>query len=136
MARSTVRLIAATTLALAIPTSAIAKEADLASECKRVHAVYPNLMLASMLEGEVNCGDPDSGEFVSCNAGETPEEKAARERRLAIRLHQEAGYKVASAACDAWEADKRNTARTDTLTRAIADARATDNWRPEKAAAE
>ena len=123
--------LAAAALLFALPTTAIAREADLESECERVYQVYPRLMLAAMMEGDVNCGDPDSGEFVSCYEGETAEQKAARDRRLAIRQHQEAGYKVANAVCGAWQEDKRDAARAEALRTAIADARATDNWRPE-----
>jgi hypothetical protein len=117
-------------LTLATPASAIAKDLDLANECARVNQVYPRLMLASMMEGDVNCGDPDSGEFVSCYADETPAEKIARERRLAIRQHQEAGYKIASEACGAWEASKAD-GDAEKLRKALADARAADSWRPE-----
>lgn len=115
----------------ALPTTAVGRNMDLKAECERIYQVYPRLMLAAMLESDVNCGEPDSGEFVSCYEGETSEEKAARDRRLAIRQHQEAGYKAADQACRAWEADTRNTALGEALRNALADARATDTWRPE-----
>ena len=117
--------------ALAAPIAADAKDAALAAECERVYQVYPRLMLAAMMEGDANCGDPGSGEFVSCYEGETPAEKTARDRRRAIREHQEAGYKAANQACRAWEADKNDAARGERLRSALADARATDSWRPE-----
>lgn len=116
---------------VALPTTAVGRDMDLKAECDRIYQVYPRLMLAAMMESDVNCGDPDSGEFVSCYEGETSEEKAARDRRLAIRQHQEAGYKAADQACRAWEADTRNIALGETLRSAVADARATDTWRPE-----
>lgn len=116
---------------VALPTTAVGRDTDFTTECARVYQVYPRLMLAAMLESDVNCGDPDSGEFVSCYEGETGEEKAARARRLAIRQHQEAGYKAADEACRAWEADTRNSARGEALRSALANARETDTWRPE-----
>lgn len=116
---------------VALPTTAVGRDMDFNAECERIYQVYPRLMLAAMMESDVNCGDPNSGEFVSCYEGETSEEKAARDRRLAIRQHQEAGYKAAAQACQAWEADPRNTALREALRSAVADARATDTWRPE-----
>lgn len=113
-------------LLLALPSSAMAEQAGFAAECARIYRVYPTLMLATMLEGDVDCAPPGSDTFISCNEGETPEERAARERRLAVRQHQEAGYKAADEACRLWEKDKRDAARTEAVQTAIANARTTD----------
>lgn len=121
-----------TSLLLAAPVQAAEEARDFAKECERVYQVYPTLMLAAMMEGDVNCGDPDSGEYVSCYEGETAEQKAARERRLAVRQHQEAAYKIANEACRAWEASKASNGRQTALAAAIKAARETDSGRLER----
>ncbi len=59
-------------------------------------------MLASMLEGPVNCGEPDVGEFIDCDCGRYASDASHGGKRLEIRLRQEAVYKQASGACEAW----------------------------------
>jgi hypothetical protein len=107
---------------------------DVKAECARVHKVYPTLMLATMLEGPMNCGSSDDGsDPVDCAVNETPEEAAAHAGRYAIRQHQENAYKPADAACTAWEKDRTPAASLiEAAKAAIATARGADNWRPEK----
>ena len=124
---SAASLSAIAALLLASSTAAAKPARGLEAECARVTEVYPLVMLARMAEGPMNCGTSDDGsDYVDCHAGETPQERAARERRLAIRKHQEAAYKKASDACDAWQADKERPDVRDALAAAIAEARATD----------
>ena len=118
-------------LFVATPAQAADEAKQLAKECERIYQVYPTLMLAAMMEGDVNCGDPDSGESVSCYENETAEQKAARQRRLAVRQHQEAAYKAANEACRAWEADRGSAEGQATLVAAIGNARATDSGKLE-----
>jgi hypothetical protein len=107
---------------------AAAKPRGLDAECARVTKVYPLLMLASMMEGPVNCGQSDDGsDYVDCAEGETPQERAAHARRFEVRTWQEAGYKAADAACTAWEADKGSEALRQAAEAAIAEARRRDN---------
>ena len=83
--------------------------AQLDRACSLVHRAYPLLMLAVMAEGVVNCsGDPDSGEFVDCDANDTPGQRVRQAQRLEIRQNQEAVFKQASEACDAWAEDRRS----------------------------
>jgi hypothetical protein len=103
--------------------------ARLERECARVTEVYPLLMLAAMAEGPLDCGDPDSGVEVDCAAGETPEQRAAHAHRHAVRQYQEAAYKIADEACDAWRANRAAVPLQEAAARAIAGARATDNGR-------
>ena len=80
--------------------------AQLDRACSRVQQVYPLLMLAAMAEGGMNCGDPDSGEFIDCDANDTPDQRERQAKRLEIRQTQEAAFKQASEACDAWADDR------------------------------
>jgi hypothetical protein len=116
----------------ATAASAAEKAVDLQAECKRVHMVYPRLMLATMAEGPMNCGtSDDGGDEVDCAVGETPDQKVAHARRYAIRQHQEMAYKAASAACVAWDKDPASHELVATATQAIAAARIADSWKPE-----
>jgi hypothetical protein len=112
-------------LLLAQPASAATEPlAPLDQACALVQRAYPMLMLAAMAEGPVNCGDPDSGEFIDCDAGDTPEQRARQGRRLEIRQHQEAVFKDASEACDAWGEDRRSLDRQQAVI---------DAWRAARA---
>ena len=97
--------------------------APLDQACSRVQRAYPLLMLASMAEGTVDCGEPDSGEFVDCDADDTPEQRARQARRLEIRLNQEAAFKHASEACDAWSRDRQSLDLQQSVIRAYRAAR-------------
>jgi hypothetical protein len=112
-------------LVLAQPASAATDPlAPLDQACTLVQRAYPVLMLAAMAEGTVNCGDPDSGEFIDCDAGDTPEQRARQARRLEIRQGQEAVFKEASEACDAWGEDRRSLDRQEAVIRTYRAARA------------
>jgi hypothetical protein len=74
--------------------------------CEAVQKAYPLLMLAVMAEGPMNCGT-HSGEYVDCDAGDSPEEAAKQARRLEIRKRQEAVFKQASDACDLYAANRK-----------------------------
>ena len=128
---SMIRRIALATLFVASVAQARPGDVDLKAECARVYTVYPALMLATMLEGPVNCGNPEEDEVIDCAANETPEEKIAHARRFAIRQHQENAYKPADQACTAWEKDRKSPALIEAATAAIGAARAADTWRPE-----
>lgn len=127
--KSSISLLAVAALAFT-STAAGGKPRGLEAECRRVHQVYPLLMLTVMAEGPMDCGTSDDGsDYVDCHANETAEEKAARLRRLAIREHQEAVYKIADEACVAWEADKGSAPLRDALIAAIGAARNADRGR-------
>jgi uncharacterized protein (DUF2126 family) len=98
--------------------------AQLDRACSLVQRAYPMLMLAAMAEGGMNCGDPDSGEFIDCDADDTPEQRARQAQRLEIRQNQEAAFKQASDACDAWAQDRRSLDRQLAVTRTYLAARA------------
>jgi hypothetical protein len=91
--------------------------------CALVQRIYPVLMLAVMAEAPVDCGDPDSGVSVDCDAGETAEQKAKHARRLEIREHQEAAFKQASEACEAYAANRKSPALREAAVRAFNAAR-------------
>jgi hypothetical protein len=74
--------------------------------CETVQKAYPLLMLTVMGEGPMDCGTP-GGEYVDCDAGDSPEEAAKQARRLEIRKRQEAAFKVASEACDLYSANRK-----------------------------
>jgi hypothetical protein len=117
--------------ALAVTTSSAAKTgANLKAECERVFKVYPTLMLAVMLEGPMNCGEPGTDEIVDCDVNETPAEKLAHARRLEVRKHQEAAYEKADKACTGWIGNKRSNSLRAIAEAAILEARAAANWRP------
>jgi len=82
--------------------------AQLDRACSLVQQAYPMLMLAAMAEGGMNCGDPDSGEFIDCDADDTPEQRVRQAQRLELRQQQEAVFEQASEACDAWAEDRRS----------------------------
>lgn len=98
--------------------------APLDQACSLVQRAYPMLMLASMAEGGMNCGDPDSGEFVDCDANDTPEQRVRQAKRLEIRQNQEAVFKTASEACDAWTDDRRSLNKQQAVIDAYRAARA------------
>jgi len=125
------RLMLALTLAgWSAAAGAAEDQARLERECVRVVTqVYPLLILAVMAEGPMDCGDQHGGEVVDCAANETPAERTAHARRLAIRQHQEAAYETADTACKAWRANPGDVALQDAAARAIAGARATDDGR-------
>ena len=91
--------------------------------CELVQRAYPLLMLAAMAEGPMDCGDPHGGVSVDCDANDTPEERARQARRLEIRQRQEAVFKEASEACDAWIADRDSAARQEAVARTFRAAR-------------
>ena len=92
-------------LALAAPAKGDSlKELD--RGCKAVQKAYPLLMLTVMGEGPTNCG-AHTGEYVDCDAGDSPEEAAKQAKRLEIRKRQEAVFKVASEACDLYTANRK-----------------------------
>jgi len=74
--------------------------------CALVQKAYPLLMLAVMAEGPMDCGT-HTGEYVDCDANDTPEEAARQAKRLEIRKRQEAAFKVASEACDLYSANRK-----------------------------
>ena len=90
--------------------------------CGLVQQAYPMLMLAVMGEGPMNCGD-HTGEYVDCDADDTPEERERQARRLEIRQGQEAVFKRASEACDAWAADRRSPELQEKVARTFREAR-------------
>ena len=81
---------------------------NLAAECERIYEVTPMLMLATMLEGPMECGDVASGESVPCDEFDTEEEKQARAQRLQVRKVQEAAARDADAACRSYEENPRD----------------------------
>ncbi|HEY0013716.1 MAG TPA: hypothetical protein VGB79_12795 [Allosphingosinicella sp.] len=97
--------------------------AQLERACEMVQRAYPMLMLAAMAEGRMDCGDPDSGVSVDCDADDTPEERTRQARRLQIRQQQEAAFKPASEACFAWDANRRSPALQDEVVRTFRAAR-------------
>jgi hypothetical protein len=121
-----VTLVALAALAAATASEARPERVDLDKECSRAIKVYLNLMLAVMLEGPVNCGNPETDEVVDCHASETPAEAAARARRLAVRKYQEAGYEPAHDACMAYNKDKASEPLRQAALAAIAEARKRD----------
>jgi hypothetical protein len=74
--------------------------------CETVQKAYPLLMLAVMGEGPMDCGT-HTGEYVDCDAGDTPEEAAKQAKRLEIRKRQEAVFQRASEACDLYTANRK-----------------------------
>jgi hypothetical protein len=74
--------------------------------CEQVQKAYPLLMLAAMGEGPMNCAT-HTGDYVDCDAGDTPEEAAKQAKRLEIRQRQEAVFKRASEACDLYTAHRK-----------------------------
>ncbi|HEX8379148.1 MAG TPA: hypothetical protein VF619_01210 [Allosphingosinicella sp.] len=74
--------------------------------CETVQKAYPLLMLTVMGEGPMDCGT-HTGEYVDCDAGDSPEEAAKQAKRLEIRKRQEAAFKVASEACDLYTANRK-----------------------------
>ena len=119
-------LIALAAMAAAASSQAAPKRANIDKECSRAIDVYLTLMMVVMLEGPVDCGDPASGESLDCRADETPVQKAARERRLAHRQYQEAGYKPAHDACVAYNENRKSEPLRQAALAAIAEARKRD----------
>jgi hypothetical protein len=74
--------------------------------CAQVRKAYPLLMLAAMAEGPMNCGS-HTGDFVDCDANDTPEEAAKQAKRLEIRKRQEAVFARANEACDIYSANRK-----------------------------
>ena len=74
--------------------------------CAVVQKAYPLLMLAVMGEGKMDCG-AHTGEYVDCDAGDSPEEAAKQAKRLEIRKRQEAVFEQASRACDLYSANRK-----------------------------
>ena len=74
--------------------------------CETIRKAYPLLMLAVMAEGPMNCGT-HTGEYVDCDADDTPEEAAKQAKRLEIRKRQEAVFQRASEACDLYSANRK-----------------------------
>ncbi len=112
-----------TMLSLAQATSAaLDRVARLDRACALVQKAYPMLMLAVMAEGPMECGDPMQGESIDCDANDTPEQGARQAKRLEIRVRQEAVFKRASDACDAWAADRRSQTLQEAALRAYAEA--------------
>jgi hypothetical protein len=109
--------------AAAVPAERIER---LTGACSLVHQIHATLMLTVMAEGPLDCGNPDEGVVVDCAANETPDERAAHARRLAVREVQEAAFKRASEACEAWEADRASVPLYNAAVRAFNEARAHD----------
>lgn len=102
---ATASLLALLALAAAAPGDRNArKQLDLG--CAQVQQAYPALMLVVMAEGPTNCGT-HTGEYVDCDADDTPEEAAKQARRLEIRKRQEAVFERASVACDLYTANRK-----------------------------
>lgn len=102
---TTISAIALLALAAAAPADKAALK-RLDQGCAQVQKAYPLLMLAAMAEGPMDCG-AHTGDYVDCDAGDTPEEAAKQAKRLAIRTRQEAVFKGASEACDLYSANRR-----------------------------
>lgn len=101
---------------------------NLEAECVRIAEVLPMLMLAVMLEGPMDCGDPEyDSEPVPCDQFDTEAEKQERARRLQIRKMQEEAAREASDACDAYEEDRDDAHLRARARQAIARARETGN---------
>ena len=118
-----ISLLAALATAQAAATVPAERIERLAGACSLVHQAHATLMLVVMAEGPVDCGNPDEGVVVDCAANETPEERAAHARRLAVREVQEAAFKRASDACDAWDADRASVPLYNAAVRAFNEAR-------------
>jgi hypothetical protein len=114
--------------AFASASNVLASDAGrlLKEECQRVYKVYPLLMVATMLESPMECGDVASGESIDCDESLSDAEKAAKAERLKGRQAQEAGYKAAEEACMAWDKNKKSIEFTETAQTAIDNARALD----------
>jgi hypothetical protein len=114
--------------AFASASTAMASDAgrQLKDECQRVYKVYPLLMVASMLESPMECGDVASGESIDCDESLSDAEKAAKAERLKGRQTQEAGYKAAEEACMAWDKNKKSAEFAEAAKSAIGRARALD----------
>jgi hypothetical protein len=120
--------------ALAVTTftgATSAKDIDAAKwlkdECARVFEVYPLLMLTVMAEGPMNCGEPGTDEVIDCDADLPAAEKEAKAKRLKVRMHQEAMYQKADAACTAYVADKKSSMKKEIAVQAINEARKVDS---------
>ena len=74
--------------------------------CQVVQEAYPMLMLAVMAEGGMNCAT-HTGDYVDCDANDTPEQAAKQAKRLEIRQRQEAVFAKASEACDLYKANRK-----------------------------
>jgi hypothetical protein len=99
--------------------------------CAVVQKAYPLLMLAAMGEGPMDCGT-HTGEYVDCDADDTPEEAAKQARRLEIRKRQEAAFKVASEACDLYSANRRLESAQKAAASGLALARQAGTGLPEE----
>lgn len=110
----------ATVQAAAVPADRIER---LAGACALVRQIHGTLMLVVMAEGPLDCGDHHDGVVVDCAASETPDERAAHARRLAVREVQEAAFKRASDACDAWDADRASVPLYNAAVHAFNEAR-------------
>ena len=95
-------------VAVATFSAAAAGQTDLKAldrGCAEVQKTYPLLMLAVMAEGPMNCGT-HTGDYVDCDAGDSPEQAATRAKRLMVRKRQEAVFQRASAACELYVAHR------------------------------
>lgn len=54
----------------------------------------------------MDCGT-HTGDYVDCDANDTPEEAAKQAKRLEIRERQEKAFKVASEACELYSANRK-----------------------------
>lgn len=118
---------AASTIALLALAQGVAGEperlATLDRACGLVQEIYPMLMLAAIMEAPTNCGDSHMGEFVDCDADDSPEQRARQAKRLEIRERQEAAFKAASLACEAWGADRGSPSLQQEVVRTFREAR-------------
>lgn len=100
------------------------KRLDIA--CKNVQGSCPLMMLISMGEGPMDCGDSDDGSvYVDCDASLSAEEKAAKAKRHEVAVRQEAAMKLASEACDLYEKDRLSAAAQTAVERSLAHVRTT-----------
>lgn len=99
--------------------------------CETVRKAYPLLILTVMGEGPMDCGT-HTGEYVDCDANDTPEEAAKQAKRLEIRKRQEAAFKVASEACDLYSANRKLESAQRAATAGLALARQAGTTLPKE----
>ena len=108
-----------------------AKLKELDRGCATVQKAYPLLMLTVMGEGPMNCGT-HTGEYVDCDAQDTPEEAAKQAKRLEIRKRQEAVFSRASEACELYSANRKLDAAQRAAATGLALAREVGTDLPEE----
>lgn len=116
-------------LALAAAPADALKELD--RGCAQVRKAYPVLMLAAMAEAPMNCGT-HTGDYVDCDANDTPEQAAKQAKRLEIRQRQEAVFARADEACDLYSANRKLESAQKAAAAGLALARAIGTDLPEE----